>query len=743
MQYDDEDGDAATYDDGFDYDDGGDQAGDGPDSASFRQQFGQYNASQDFLTSSERRGQQAFNPRLFLGLPPASTPPASGAPVTGIDFIPPLTAKMRVIAPPKNMGNAEVVSARSLPRSFNWADMRDVAQKRFPGANLPLAWYVRPPPDQGACGSCWAVSSASMHGDRWRIFSQQDVPPLSSTYILSCADKQGNAQCGGGYAATAGALCVSKGIPPESCWPYTWCQRGACSSREIPDCASLSGGCLECGGQGCGPSQAEPLKLYKALDGHPSGVRSLSGKDAIKQEIFAHGPVVGSYFVFGDFMLASTPGGWGATGGIYMHCPELLPYQQSRIDAGQCANCVGRGLGAAQEVCPSAGQQILPALCYIGGHAVKMVGWGVQDGVPGFGTVEYWVVQNSWGSAWNEGGYFRYAMSGTYQYNGRSVAVNTEVGLDQAVTTFLGKTIESGQTFGGVTVWHPATMFNEPPSRGMKRPPPKPDNNNNNNNNNGDDDGGDGGGGQDDDNQDDEFECSCRRKRGGGGGGGGNKNNKNNNNGGKTSAYYTPTSAATMGALDADNIDADIYRLPSMDDAGSGGGYASTASDLDTLQSLVSAAQMLAARMRNAPAAQRMRACECPQASRGVAASPMPQTAPTPPTPPAAQAPPVAPPSAAPVYPASPFVPQQQQSAYDPRFMQMQAPQMQAPQMHVPQMQAPQMHVPQMQAPQMQAPPPYPFPPFGSASPQYFPQYPGYGGFGGGGGGGGGAYRPF
>jgi len=44
----------------------------------------------------------------------------------------------------------------------------------------------------------------------------------------------------------------------------------------------------------------------------------------------------------------------------------------------------------------------------VGGHGVKVVGYGVENGtsvnVP---EVAYWLVQNSWTTAWGDGGFFK------------------------------------------------------------------------------------------------------------------------------------------------------------------------------------------------------------------------------------------------------------------------------------------------------------------------------------------------
>jgi len=37
----------------------------------------------------------------------------------------------------------------------------------------------------------------------------------------------------------------------------------------------------------------------------------------------------------------------------------------------------------------------------LGGHAVKILGWGVEKDVP------YWLVANSWNYDWGDGGFFK------------------------------------------------------------------------------------------------------------------------------------------------------------------------------------------------------------------------------------------------------------------------------------------------------------------------------------------------
>jgi len=82
----------------------------------------------------------------------------------------------------------------------------------------------------------------------------------------------------------------------------------------------------------------------------------LSSIDEIKQSLYTSGPVESGFSVYDDFMNYKS--------GVYKK---------------------------------TSGASLL------GGHAVKIIGWGTENGD------DYWLVANSWNTSWGENGYFRIA----------------------------------------------------------------------------------------------------------------------------------------------------------------------------------------------------------------------------------------------------------------------------------------------------------------------------------------------
>ena len=38
---------------------------------------------------------------------------------------------------------------------------------------------------------------------------------------------------------------------------------------------------------------------------------------------------------------------------------------------------------------------------YVGGHAIKILGWGIEN------SVKYWLCANSWNNEWGDNGFFK------------------------------------------------------------------------------------------------------------------------------------------------------------------------------------------------------------------------------------------------------------------------------------------------------------------------------------------------
>ena len=222
--------------------------------------------------------------------------------------------------------------------------------------------------DQSNCGCCWAFAGAEAASDRMCIATNATIMvPLSAEDVCFCSSFNG---CGGGMIDTPWDYISNKGSVTGGLYKETGPFPGMCKDFSLPHChhhgpqgddpypAEGQPGCLTQQSAQC-PSSCDATASAEHKDfesdkytfsGRPV---TASGEQMIQKMIMAGGPVETAFTVYSDFE--------NYVSGIYHH--------------------VSGGMA--------------------GGHAVKMVGWGVDGGV------KYWKVANSWNPHWGEKGYFR------------------------------------------------------------------------------------------------------------------------------------------------------------------------------------------------------------------------------------------------------------------------------------------------------------------------------------------------
>jgi len=237
------------------------------------------------------------------------------------------------------------VDAADLPENFD-------SREQWP--NCPTINEIR---DQGSCGSCWAFGAVEAMSDRTCIHSNATVHVhLSSEHLVSCCHTCGFG-CNGGFPGSAWSYWVRKGI--VSGGPYG--SNIGCQPYQIQPCEHhVNGTRMPCSGGG-----GTPKCQNKCTNGNYTtdfmkdkhfGKNSYSVKrDAtqIQLEIFKNGPVEGAFTVYEDFV--------NYKNGVYQHV-------------------AGKALG---------------------GHAICILGWGVES------ETKYWLIANSWNSDWGDNGYFK------------------------------------------------------------------------------------------------------------------------------------------------------------------------------------------------------------------------------------------------------------------------------------------------------------------------------------------------
>ncbi|EYB95961.1 hypothetical protein Y032_0154g2965 [Ancylostoma ceylanicum] len=252
-----------------------------------------------------------------------------------------------LVKPKKEEVLPRVVRNIELPESFDardhWPECKSIGIIR----------------DQSACGSCWAVASASAMSDELCVQSNSTIKLLiSDTDILSCCGDPCGRGCRGGWPIEAYRWMESEGVVTGG----TWRQKNTCQPYAFYPCGfhlpdPYYGDCPQ--GRWKTPicrqrCQRRYGKSYKE-DKHFAklGFYLPNDETTIRQEIFLNGPLVAAFRTYADFSYYRE--------GIYVH---------------------------------KWGEQK-------GAHAVKVIGWGSENGT------DYWLMANSWNTDWGEGGYFR------------------------------------------------------------------------------------------------------------------------------------------------------------------------------------------------------------------------------------------------------------------------------------------------------------------------------------------------
>ena len=246
-------------------------------------------------------------------------------------------------------------NAVSLPEKKFEKKNYNLPESYDPREKYPKCESLNEVRDQANCGSCWAFGATEAMSDRICIHSDQKLQTrVSAQNLLTCCSSCGLG-CHGGYPSSAWKYWQTTGISTgglygdiKTCQPYF-----------LPPCDHYGEGSHG----DCPPQVETPQCKTDCSDGNKKeyenemtygeSVYSIIGEENIMKEIYENGPVEGTYYIYEDFITYKS--------GVYQHVVGEL----------------------------------------IGDHDIKILGWGVENGV------KYWICVNSWNEEWGDKGFFK------------------------------------------------------------------------------------------------------------------------------------------------------------------------------------------------------------------------------------------------------------------------------------------------------------------------------------------------
>jgi hypothetical protein len=331
---------------------------------------------------------------------------------------------------------------RSLLPNFKWSNTDLPKDRKL----RTIAQKITPVQNQNLCGCCWAMAFATALSDNYVVQGVTKYNPnLSTTYILTETLKAssglsqaetdqwlgsvGNG-CNGGNPAKLSEFIKNFQVASNNCVDFSWCAEdddcnGTNNPTNISDLNTIlpENGCFVENKKRLGyqleRAWQQDVSDYEQFEEDGKLVKLDQDKAleelgvSMKLRILDYGPLIGGFLVFtnlqsGDFAKCE------ATKGIYcergMYNPDgTVTWVAQDWETRSQGSALDRGL------CDSATEP-----CLSGGHAVVIVGWGIEKDVsvvtadnpttvPEVMDVEYWWVRNSWSENWADQGYFKMA----------------------------------------------------------------------------------------------------------------------------------------------------------------------------------------------------------------------------------------------------------------------------------------------------------------------------------------------
>jgi len=245
--------------------------------------------------------------------------------------------------------NTAIVQDPTFPKNLTIPDRFEAAE-RWPKCARTIG-DIR---DQSNCGCCWAFAATESATDRLCVGTGGAIDvPLSAENLCFCAEAKG---CQGGMLNTAWEYVRGNGLVTGGQYNGTGpFGKGLCVDFSLAPMTSPSEPMAkspQCPTKCDKGAKAQYANFETDRYGFKGEIDLLSNEDMIQKSMLLGGPVETAFTVYGDFPNYDS--------GVYHQTNSTV----------------------------------------LGGHAVKIVGWGELEGT------KYWRIANSWTSNWGEKGYF-------------------------------------------------------------------------------------------------------------------------------------------------------------------------------------------------------------------------------------------------------------------------------------------------------------------------------------------------